>query len=753
VSSVAWKAEQVPSARIHRRRADEDRVSAIDRLPAPAPRSEVAWPGDPSPLGVSWDGAGVNVAVFSASAESVDFCLFERGPGGELDPGSERRYSLAERTGGVWHGYVPGCGPGALYGLRVDGPYDPARGHRHNPSKLLLDPYASQVTGTLEDNPAIYGFTGDAHGQRRDTRDSAPYVPLGVIAHDSFPWGDDQPLRIPWSETAIYELHVKGFTQLHPGVPPELRGTYAGLAHPAATSHLVSLGITAVELLPIQAFVSEPKLLANGLTNYWGYNTISYFAPHPAYAASDDPISEFRAMVRTLHEAGLEVILDVVYNHTAEGDESGPTLSFRGLDNATYYRLAPGDPSRYEDPTACGNTLDLSAAPVLALVLDSLRYWVSEMHVDGFRFDLASTLMRDSAFVAAVGQDPLLREVKLIAEPWDMRGYDLGSFPAPWAEWNDRYRDCLRSTWHGLAATSTPPLAAMATRFAGSSDIFPRRSPTASINFVTAHDGFTLADVVSYQRKHNRDNGENNLDGSDNNYSRNGGIEGPTEDLAVQAERHKLRRAHLATLLLSAGVPMLLAGDELGRTQLGNNNAYCQDNPVSWVAWPYDRRDPAGPDPLLIPLVSGLLRLRRRSPVLRRTTFFRGGRVEPDDSTSPIPDISWLRSDGTVMQDDDWGVDTVTVHLSGQALTARRRQGERITDDSYVIILHTGSDDTKVHLPGPPWGRLYAPLLDTAADDLGGFPHPPDAPPPATVRAGERLAVAGRSLQLLRVLG
>jgi glycogen operon protein len=457
-------------------------------------------------------------------------------------------------------------------------------------------------------------------------------------------------------------------------------------------------------------------------------------------------------MVDALHDAGIEVILDVVYNHTGEGNQLGPTLCFRGIDNAVYYRLAE-DRRYYMDFTGTGNTLSTQHPIALRLIFDSLRYWVSEMHVDGFRFDLASTLMRDSAFVAAVGQDPLLREVKLIAEPWDMRGYDLGRFPSPWAEWNDQYRDCLRSTWHGLAASSTPPLAAMATRFAGSSDIFPRRSPLASINYVTAHDGFTLADVVSYERKHNRANGEHNHDGSDNNYSRNGGVEGPTEDLSVQAERHKLRRAHLATLLLSAGVPMLLAGDELGRTQLGNNNAYCQDNAVSWVAWPYDRRDPAGPDPLLIPLVSGLLRLRRRSPVLRHTTFFRGGQVEPGDDTSPIPDISWLRPDGTVMQDGDWGVDTVTVHLSGQALTARRRQGQRITDDSYVIILHAGAGDTKVTLPGPPWGRLYAPLLDTAADDLGGFPQLSEALPPPTLRAGERVLVAGRSLQLVRVLG
>jgi glycogen operon protein len=710
---------------------------------------ETAWPGSPTPLGVAWDGAGINAAVYSSSAEAVDLCLFETTANGDYVPESEQRVALAECSGAVWHGYVHGCGPGQRYGFRVHGPYDPENGQRHNPNKLLLDPYARQISGSLKLGSAIFGYAGDHGGARLDHRDSAPFVPHGVVTAGNFPWGHDRPPRVPWSETAIYELHVKGFTALHPGVPPALRGTYAGLGHPAAVEHLVSLGVTAVELLPVQAHVSEPTVLGRGLTNYWGYNTAGFFAPHPGYAASDDPLSEFRAMVRNLHEAGLEVILDVVYNHTAEGGEGGPTLSFRGLDNATYYRLNPADRRHYVDPTGCGNSLDLSAAPVLALVLDSLRYWVQEMHVDGFRFDLASTLRRDSAFVEAVGQDPLLREVKLIAEPWDIQGYDLGRFPSPWAEWNDQYRDCLRGTWHAL----TPSLATLATRFSGSADIFPRRSPTASVNFVTAHDGFTLADLVSYERKHNLDNGEDNRDGSDANASRNGGVEGPTSDPKIQAARHKLRRAQLATLLLSAGVPMLLAGDELGRTQLGNNNAYCQDNELSWIAWPYDRRDPAGPDPLLVTLVSGLLRLRRRSPVLRRTTFYEGGRLKPGDLESPVPDISWFRADGVPMADSDWRDETVTVHISGQALRARRREGERIVDDSYLIVLHTGPADTSVVLPGPPWGRLYAPLLDTAADDLGGFPHLTESMPPPTVRAGERVPITGQSLRLLRVLG
>ncbi len=714
-----------------------------------APIPDAAWPGRPAPLGATWDGAGINVAVYSESAEAVELCLFDVTGEGKYDPSSERRIALVERSGSVWHGYVPGCGPGQRYGLRVHGPYDPARGQRHNPNKLLLDPYARQIEGDLTLHPAIFGYSGDPLGDRLDPRDSGPFVPHSVVTAGGFPWENDQPPRIPASETAIYELHVKGFTKLHPAVPPSLRGTYAGLAYPAVVEHLVALGITAVELLPIQAHISEPEVLSRGKTNYWGYNTAGFFAPQPGYAAGNDPVSEFRALVRTLHQAGLEVILDVVYNHSAEGSERGPTLSFRGLDNATYYRLNPGDRRQYADPSGCGNSLQLSAAPVLALVLDSLRYWVQEMHVDGFRFDLASSLMRDSAFVEAVGQDPLLREVKLISEPWDLQGYDLGRFPSPWAEWNDRYRDCLRGTWHRL----TPSLAELATRLAGSADIFPGRSPTASVNFVTAHDGFTLADLVSYERKHNLDNGEHNRDGADGNASHNGGVEGPTNDRRIQAGRHKLRRAQLATLLLSAGIPMVLAGDEIGRTQLGNNNAYCQDNELSWLAWPYDRRDPAGPDPLLIPLVSGLLRLRRRSPVLRRTTFFRGGRLSPGDVDSPVPDISWFRPDGRMMEDEDWRGDTVTLHLSGQALQARLPQGQRIVDDSYVIVLHTGSSDTTVVLPGPPWGRLYAPLLDTAAEDLGGFPHLTESLPPPMVRGGERLPIAGQSLRLLRVIG
>ncbi len=695
-----------------------------------------SWPGSPDPLGVTWDGSGVNVAVWSASATAVDVCLFDQ-------DGAETRVALQERTGPVWHGYLPGVVPGQRYGFRADGPFAPDDGMRFNPAKLLVDPYARLISGDLTLDPAVFGHAGtDPLGTRRDPRDSAPFVPRCVVTGDAFPWGDDRLPRVPWSETVLYEMHVKGFTEQHPGVPPELRGTYAGLAHPAAIEHLTRLGVTTIELLPVHAFVSETHLLQRGLTNYWGYNTLGFFAPHAAYAASDHAVAEFKAMVRALHAAGLEVVLDVVYNHTAEGGEGGPTLSLRGLDNAAYYRLSPADRRYYRDSTGCGNTLDLASAPTLQLVLDSLRYWANEMHVDGFRFDLATALTRDSAFLEAVGQDPVLRGLKLIAEPWDIESYEVGGFPWPWAEWNDRYRDAVRDAWHGRA----PDLAELATRLCGSSDLYANRSPQASINFVTVHDGFPLADLVSYERKHNEANGENNRDGSNDNRSRNGGVEGPTDDAAVTEARRRLRRAHLATLLLSAGVPLLLGGDELGRTQGGNNNAYCQDNETSWLAWPYDRRDPAGGDPALPTLVRGLIDLRRRSPVLCRTTFFRGG----PSAAGALADVSWFRPDGEEMTSEDWkGAQTLLAHLSGREIRARSPRGERLVDDSYLVVLHIGAEDVDVVLPGRPWARLYLPLLDTAAEDLGGFP----AEEGMATRAGTRLRSRARSLQLLRVVG
>jgi glycogen operon protein len=693
------------------------------------------WPGLPEPLGVTWDGSGVNVAVWSNSATAVEFCLFD----GE---DNETPVPLIERTGPIWHGYVPGVSPGQRYGLRADGPWDPAAGHRYNPAKLLMDPYARTIEGDLVLDPSVFAYRGDPVGTRRSDVDSAAFVPRCVVVGDAFPWGDDRLPRVPWSETVIYEMHVKGFTAQHPGVPPELRGTYAGLAHPAAIEHLTRLGVTTVELLPIHAFVSETHLLERGLTNYWGYNTLGFFAPHTAYAASGHPVPEFKALVRALHAAGIEVVLDVVYNHTAEGGEGGPSLSLRGLDNAAYYRLSPSDRRYYRDSTGCGNTLDLASAPALQLVLDSLRYWATEMHVDGFRFDLATSLTRGTAFLEAVGQDPVLRGLKLIAEPWDLESYEVGGFPWPWAEWNGRYRDAVRDAWHGRA----PDLAELATRLSGSSDLYASRSPQASVNVITVHDGFPLADLVSYERKHNEANGEQNRDGSDDNRSRNGGVEGPTDDAAVTEARRRLRRAHLATLFLSAGVPLLLAGDELGRTQLGNNNAYCQDNELSWLAWPYDRRDPAGSDPMLPTLVRGLVDLRRRSPVLCRTTFFRGGPSAP----GRLADVSWFRPDGQEMRSEDWtGAQTLLAHLSGRELTARSARGERLVDDSYLLVLHIGGDEVEVTLPGRPWARLYLPLLDTAAEDLGGFP----AETGVATRAGTRLRTRARSVQLLRVVG
>ncbi|MDT3445865.1 glycogen debranching protein GlgX [Pseudofrankia sp. BMG5.37] len=578
-----------------------------------------ALPGAPYPLGVLPDAGGVNIAVLAPGADAVEFCLLDSdSSSGGSGPGrGETRYRLPERCGGVWHGYIPGVRPGQRYGLRAHGPYDPARGLRYNPAKLLLDPYARRVEGTLTPGPAIFGYAdGDPYSYTADGQDSAPFVPVGVVTALPSAAAGRAPVPgrrgggpaaadpagnrpgTPWRDTVIYELHVRGFTRLHPALPPALRGTYAGLAHPAVLDHLTGLGITAVELLPVHAHVSEPILAERGLTNFWGYNTIGFFAPHPGYAATDDPVTEFRAMVAALHEAGIEVLLDVVYNHTAEQDERGPTLSMRGLDNTVYYRLEPTDPRRYRDVTGCGNTLNVTSPHVVRLVCDSLRYWLTEMGVDGFRFDLAAALARnpdgfdpDAPLLTAIGQDPVLAQAKLIAEPWDVGwgGYQVGAFPAPWAEWNDRFRATVRETWSGRATSA----ADLGYRITASSDLFEHggRPPCSSVNFVTAHDGFTLADLVSYEHKHNEANLEDNRDGDNNNRSRNHGAEGPTDDPVVLERRRRVRRGMLATLLLSAGVPMLVAGDEFGRSQGGNNNAYCQDNPVSWLAWPTTRAD------------------------------------------------------------------------------------------------------------------------------------------------------------------
>ncbi|MDP9345811.1 MAG: glycogen debranching protein GlgX [Actinomycetota bacterium] len=636
--------------------------------------------------GAHSEGDGVRFAVFSSVADGVDVCVFEEG-------GRETRHPLELGDGGVWDGRVPGAGHGTRYGFRVHGPWDPGAGLRCNAAKLLLDPYGRAVRGGVEWHPAVNGA---------DPADSAPFVPRSVVCAEPFEWNDDRPPRTALADSVIYEAHVKGLTYLHPDVPEPLRGTYAGIAHPAVIEHLQSLGITAVELLPVHQFVHDGALVARGLRNYWGYQPIGYFAPHNEYAASDDAVAEFKQMVRALHAAGLEVLLDVVYNHTAEGNQDGPTLCFRGLDNPAYYRLAE-DRRYYVDDTGVGNTLDTHRPAALRLVMDSLRYWAQEMHVDGFRFDLAATLGRGAsafdpfgAFLDAVGQDPVLSEVKLIAEPWDWGGYDLGDFPAGWSEWNGRYRDTVRDFWRGTPGT----LADFATRLTGSSDLFGHgRRPTASINLVTVHDGFTLNDLVSYDAKHNEANGEGNRDGNDDNRSWNCGAEGPTDDPSVLELRARQRRNFLATLLLSEGVPLLLGGDELGRTQRGNNNAYCQDNEISWVDWTQADRD-------LFEFVARVCRLRREHNVFRRTRFFAAG------------ELRWLRPDGQRMEAADWSTPGARAVAVGGA-------------DSLLLV-NAWWQPLSFRLPDD---RTWAVELDTADPTVGRL-------------ASSTIELAGRSLVL-----
>ena len=661
------------------------------------------WRGRPYPLGATWDGAGVNFALFSKHAERVELCL--------LDPRGRReieRVELRDRTDFVWHCYLPEARPGLLYGYRVHGPHEPEHGHRFDPTRLLLDPYAKLIKGKI----------GAGLGRCQ-------------VVDTAFSWGDDRPPRTPWQDSVIYELHVKGFTQLHPEVPEQLRGTYAGLATAPVIRHLKALGVTAVELLPVHAFVDERRLLQHGLRNYWGYNSIGFFAPEQRYCASGT-LGEFKTMVKTLHAAGIEVILDVVYNHTAEGDQSGPTLSFRGIDNLIYYRLDPAHPRRYLNLTGTGNSLNSSHRVVLALIMDSLRYWVQEMHVDGFRFDLASTLARsgshafdrNGAFLSAVRQDPVISQVKLIAEPWDVAegGYQLGNFPPGWAEWNDKYRDAVRSYWKGEGGV----IGEVASRLSGSSDIFQHagRGPTASINFVTAHDGFTLHDLVSYAHKHNEANLEHNRDGTDNNRSWNCGVEGPSDQPHVRALRERYKRNLLATLFLSQGVPMLVAGDEMGRTQAGNNNAYCQDSPLSWVDWELDEDARS-----LVQFTGRLIALRNRHPLFRRRTYFRGRTVRDPE----MKDISWLNPDASEMSDHDWNqtfARALGVLISGRGLTERDEFARLVEDDDLLLLLNAHDEDIVFTLPAGEWRGLL---------DTGG-----QAPP-----EGETYAVRARSLALL----
>ncbi|GHF84899.1 glycogen debranching protein GlgX [Streptomyces thermodiastaticus] len=692
------------------------------------------WSGYPYPLGAHPDAGGTNFALFSEVAERVDLVLVD-------DDGSHRTVPLTEVDGFVWHGYLPGIGPGQRYGYRVHGPWDPAAGHRCNPNKLLLDPYARAVDGQCDNHRSLYERTPGGP----DPADSAGHTMLGVVTDPSFDWGDDSPPHRAYSDTVIYEAHVRGLTRTHPDVPPELRGTYAGLAHPAVIEHLTSLGVTAVELMPVHQFVHDGVLQSRGLSNYWGYNTIGFFAPHNGYAAHGtrgQQVTEFKAMVKALHAAGLEVILDVVYNHTAEGNEKGPTLSFRGIDNASYYRLVDGDWAHYYDTTGTGNSLLMRHPYVLQLIMDSLRYWVTEMHVDGFRFDLAATLARQfhevdrlSAFFDLIQQDPVISRVKLIAEPWDVGegGYQVGNFPPLWSEWNGKYRDAVRDFWRGEKHT----LGEFASRLTGSADLYAhhRRRPRASVNFVTAHDGFTLRDLVSYNDKHNEANGEGNRDGESVNRSWNCGVEGDTDDPAVLALRTRQQRNFLATLLLSQGIPMLCHGDELGRTQRGNNNAYCQDNEISWVDWNLTEEQRE-----LTEFTRYVIGLRAAHPVLRRRRFFQGETATRDDQ--PLPDLVWLRPDGGEMTEADWqrsDAHSVAVFLNGDAIAEPDRQGRRVVDDSFLLLLNGYWEPVDFRLPGPVYGERWTTLIDTAEDQ--GLPDEAEHKHSGTLRLESRSLV------------
>ena len=698
------------------------------------------WPGQAKPLGANWDGEGVNFALFSEHGEKVELCLFDATGRREV-----QRIELVERTDQVWHCYLPEARPGMLYGYRVYGPYRPESGLRFNPHKLLLDPYARNIVGSLRWHDALFGYTiGHKRGDLSfDRRDSAAAMPKCKIVEPAFSWGDDRPPNTPWHETVIYELHVRGFTMQHPDVPPHLRGTYAGLATAPVIDYLKRLGVTAIELLPVHTFVDDRRLTQQGMRNYWGYNSIGYFAPDARYSASGK-INEFKTMVKALHSAGLEVILDVVYNHTAEGNELGPTLSFRGIDNSSYYRLNPDAPRSYLDFTGCGNTLNMQHPRVLQLLMDSLRYWVAEMHVDGFRFDLASALARElhevnhlGAFFEMLRHDPVLARVKLIAEPWDLGegGYQVGNFPPGWAEWNDRYRDTMRAYWRGDEGL----IGEFARRLTGSSDLYGTngRLPQASINFITAHDGFTLHDLVSYNAKHNEANLEENRDGSDNNLSWNGGTEGPTDDAAINALRARQARNLLATLLLSQGVPMLLAGDEIGRTQQGNNNAYCQDNPLSWVDWSLSEGQNT-----LLKFVRKMVQLRRDHPVFRRKQFFPERVRKHDESV----DIAWLKPDGTEMTNEEWHHDfarCLGVYLSGTALGELDPRGRPVRDDDFLLLFNAHHDTIDFKLPEYQTAGWLA-LVDTARDD-GLLPD-------GIFQPQNVYAISGRSLALLQRL-
>ena len=704
------------------------------------------WPGSGYPLGASFDGAGTNFALFSEAATRVELCLFD-------DAGREERVELTEVDAFSYHAYLPGVSAGQRYGYRVHGPFDPAAGHRFNPDKLLLDPYALAFDGEIGWGQSVFGYRF-GEPDSRDELDSAGQTMRSVVVNPYFDWGGDlgaeQRPRAAYHPMVVYEAHVKGLTQRHPGLPPEIRGTYAGMAHPAIVEHLKSIGVTAVELMPVHQFVHDQRLVAEGLSNYWGYNTIGFFAPHNGYSASGrrgQQVQEFKAMVRELHRAGIEVILDVVYNHTAEGNHLGPTLSFRGIDNASYYRLSEEDRRYYADTTGTGNSLLMSNPHVLQLIMDSLRYWVTDMHVDGFRFDLAATLARQfhevdrlSAFFDLVQQDPVVSRVKLIAEPWDLGdgGYQVGNFPPLWAEWNGSFRDTVRDFWRGEPGM----LPELASRLTGSSDLYQDdgRRPMASVNFVTAHDGFTLRDLVSYNGKHNEANGEDNRDGTDDNRSWNCGAEGETDDLAVNALRAKQRRNFIATMFVAQGVPMLVHGDETGRTQRGNNNAYCQDNELTWVDW-----SPEHQDADLLAFTRAAAALRAAHPVFRRRRFFFGERVR--GSGSALPDIEWFVPAGRQMTDQDWDAGfnrSLAVFLNGEAIAEPDERGEPVRDDNFMLLFNAHDASLDFALPDARFGELWTAALDTAVPDVAGR---------AEVKAGSTIGVEGRSLLVLRCSG
>lgn len=703
---------------------------------------KIYYPGKPFPLGATWDGKGVNFAIFSANATGVELCLFN-GPGDEKE---SEKIDITERTGHIWHVYIPGLKPAQLYGYRASGPYEPENGHRFNPNKLLLDPYAKAISGTIDWDDALFGY--EIGNEQEDLSfsevDSAPFMTKAVVIDPAFDWGDDKPPGTAYYNTIIYEVHVKGFTKLNPDIPEEMRGTYTALAHSSTIDYLKKLGITAIELMPVHYYLNDRYLKEKGLSNYWGYNTLGFFAPHAGYstksALDNHQVNEFKNMVKELHKAGIEVILDVVYNHTGEGNQMGPTLSFKGLDNASYYRLTDDNKRYYMDYTGTGNTLNANLPNVLRMMMDSLRYWITEMHVDGFRFDLAATLARElhevnqlSAFFDIIHQDPVISQVKLIAEPWDIGegGYQVGKFPAGWGEWNGKYRDSVRDYWNGTEGV----LGEFANRITGSADLYQDyRRPTASINFITAHDGFTLTDLVSYNEKHNEANGDNNNDGESHNRSCNYGAEGPTDDQAINELRNRQKRNFLATLFLSQGVPMLLAGDEIGRTQKGNNNSYCQDNEISWIDWKNADND-------LLEFTRQLIHLRRDHAAFSRKNWFKGELVKGNG----IEDIAWFQPDGSKMTAEHWNQDfarSIAVFLNGQGLHAVDSEGQKVIDDNFYIIFNSSGQAIEYKLPDESYAKDWRIIFNTAqyGQEEGKQLY----------KANEKINIDGRSVILLR---